>query len=562
MQRCTDLGTTIDMLKLATILDNPGEPSARTRYRDPKHLRDLGYTGLVLYETTGLSGLKGPHSVGSGEMRRWVGQQFDHVQKRVEEAMAAGLEVYLTYDVLSLACAVVDEHPSRYICKNRPGSICPASEAALDASVDALSHLLGMFPQTSGIVLRFGDNDAGRLPYLVGNDLYTPHCPRCSQVGRADRIVSVLTRFYNVVVKKAHKRLIARAWNLRPKGMHDSVELCQRIADRLPGKEDDDQLVLSFKFTQTDFWRYQPWNAASRVFGKRPILYELQCQREFEGKGGIPAWQVPLWRDGDPAIKDKTQRGGLANIADEINFAGLWAWVRGGGWGGPFVKNELWIDANAYAVPRLADDPKISTAQLAQDWVAQRLKIENPSAARAVEAVLEASVAFSLHGFYIGPYARHKADAWHPNADWIQDDQVDAEAAWRMIQQIPRDQLDAVVTEKQLAVTEVANARAALHAEMASHNRSMLEPLVNTLIYAESFFSALRDLLHGLVAYRQYRRSQSNDDAQTVRHRLLGAQSHWNHHSQRHATLPGAASAFGEDNFWELTQRILSELAE
>src|SRR5690606_33238860 len=122
--------------------------------------------------------------------------------------------------------------------------------------------------------------------------------------------------------------------------MHDSVELCQRIAARLPGEEADDRLVLSFKFTQTDFWRYQRWNPSSLTFGGRPILYELQCQREFEGKGGVPNWQAPLWRDGAPEVAEDV--AGLANVADRVNLAGLWAWVRGGGWGGPFVASESW----------------------------------------------------------------------------------------------------------------------------------------------------------------------------------------------------------------------------
>ena len=54
------------MLKLATLIDNPGEPQAETRYRDPRHLKDLGYTGRVMYATTGLSGVDSPDSIGRG----------------------------------------------------------------------------------------------------------------------------------------------------------------------------------------------------------------------------------------------------------------------------------------------------------------------------------------------------------------------------------------------------------------------------------------------------------------------------------------------------------------
>lgn len=549
------------MLKLATILDNPGEPTAKTRYRDPELLKQMGYNGLVLYETTGLSGLKGADSVGSGELRRWITKQYDHVRTVMDQANEAGLDVYLTYDVLSLSRSLVDESPGRYICKNRPNSLCPASEDTLEQSVAALDHLMQTFPNAAGVVLRIGDNDASRLPYLVGNDLYAPHCPRCSQFGRAERILSVLNRFYDRVVGTYNKRLIARAWNVRPNGMHDSVELCERIRDGLPGKETDDRLVLSFKYTQTDFWRYQPWNQASLCFGQRPIIYELQCQREFEGKGGIPNWQVPLWRDGDPAIEDETQRGGLAKVTSKINFGGLWAWVRGGGWGGPFVANEDWIDANVFAVPRLAELPSIKPAKLAEDWVDERIKVPKTKTKQAICKVLEASVQFIQDGLYIGPYAKNKSDAWHPNADWIQDDLVDAEAAWRMIMQLPFDKLDEVCIEKNRAVAMVNEVRTALHRQLNEPNKSRLEPMHNSLMYTESLYSALSDLLQGMVAFRQYRRTKEPAYVEKAKHRLLSAQSHWNHHCQRYANLAGTATAFRESGFWDLTQKLLGEMS-
>ena len=65
------------MLNLATILDNPGEPTAETRYRNPNELKGLGYDGLVVYATTGLSGLLGPDTVKASDVRRWVVDQYD-----------------------------------------------------------------------------------------------------------------------------------------------------------------------------------------------------------------------------------------------------------------------------------------------------------------------------------------------------------------------------------------------------------------------------------------------------------------------------------------------------
>src|SRR5436190_22001935 len=116
------------MLKLATLLDNPGEPQPESRYRDPRHLKALGYSGLVLYETTGLSGVESPDVIGSGENRRWVETQFEVIGEKMAKARAAGLEVYFVYDVLSIARAVVNREVGALVCKNRASTLCPASE--------------------------------------------------------------------------------------------------------------------------------------------------------------------------------------------------------------------------------------------------------------------------------------------------------------------------------------------------------------------------------------------------------------------------------------------------
>src|SRR5690606_23371118 len=121
------LGYNPCMLKLAMLLNNAGEPLPDTQYGDPKHLADLGYNGLVVWETTSLSGVDKPESAGAGEMRRWVEQQFDITRQRIERAQAAGLDVYLTYDALTLASQVVQREGDTLLCKNRGHTLCPAS---------------------------------------------------------------------------------------------------------------------------------------------------------------------------------------------------------------------------------------------------------------------------------------------------------------------------------------------------------------------------------------------------------------------------------------------------
>lgn len=553
------------MLTLATILDNPGEPAQETRYRRLDELRNLGYTGLVIYPTTALSGLLGSDTLPAGDMRRWVADQYDAIDKQIRAARAAGLTVWLLYDAPSLARELVG---SAMNCVRDTRTLCPGSPELLDMIGQCVESFVARFADIEGIVLRLGDNDAKRTPYLAGNDIYTPHCARCSSLGRADRLARFITFFYDLVVGKLHRKLIARAWNVRPGGMHDSPELCRRVIERLP--LDNDNLILSFKFTQTDFWRFQQWNPSSLACGNRPIIYELQCQREFEGKGAVPNYQPPLWRDGLPECENSI---GLAQAADKVNLAGLWAWVRGGGWGGPFISEETWIDANVYAVPQLAAKPSINLDDLARQWIDTRLDCRDPAAAAALHTTLTHSSQNILDLFYIGPYARSRPDSWYPSGNFLQDDLIDAEAAWAMIQRLPDAALDEVVAEKARAVERIAHDRRAIQ-QSASHLATPPgETLVHEMEYFESLAETLHHLLAGMVAFRRHQRKPDSATSATsgaggttsgaggraALEALNRCQSCWNHH-QRYANFRGTATAFRSDNLWDFTQKLIDQL--
>ena len=121
-------------------------------------------------------------------------------------------------------------------------------------------------------------------------------------------------------------------------------------------------------------------------------------------------------------------------------------------------------------------------------------------------------------------------------------------------------QLDELVNEKESAAETIGRHRAALQQVVSDRRHRELDPLVNTLIYTESFFEALRDMVGGLVAYRRFQKTRDPALAQRVKKKLFAAQDHWNHHTQRFGSLPGAATAFREEDFWDLTQDILAEV--
>jgi len=542
----------------ASLLENAGEPAIESQYRDPKALADLGYTGAVLYETTALSGLARIDQVRSAEFRSWLDAHIQAQHQKIAAYREASLDVYASLDALVLPKDVIERGGNALRCRGR-SALCPCSDAAWQAVMDGVRALLTRWPQLAGVVVRFGDHDADRLPHLAGNDLYTPHCPRCSGVGRAQRVTDLVERYRRVVVDEFGKTLVVRAWNVRPGGLHDHAELAADVAQSLDPAMNDGKTVFSFKFTQTDFWRYQPWNPSSLAMGDWPVVYELQCQREFEGKGGIPNWQAPLWRDGMPEIHGRKSKAGLAAATKRANVVGLWAWARGGGWGGPFVGDERWIDANVAAVPQLAADPGRKLNDLADTWLKDRVGIvKQTSLRRLLRNVLLESPEIVRRAFYLEAYAAHRPDPWHPNADWVQDDTVDAEALYRTLKRLPENKLDAVVAEKHDAAARLAELRGEVQRAVGDRQHGKLEPLLNTLLYAEALFEAWRDLVDGLVAYRRFKAGTA--DGRVVMQRLAAAQSHWNHHTQRFSSLPGTATAFRERGLWELTQRLLEDV--
>ncbi len=129
-----------------------------------------------------------------------------------------------------------------------------------------------------------------------------------------------------------------------------------------------------------------------------------------------------------------------------------------------------------------------------------------------------------------------------------------------MIEPLPDSVIEQVIAEKREAVERIAADSVMLQRLICKENRRILEPLVHSMVYCEPLLRALYHLIAGLVAYRQHRNLPDARTAARCRRHLVDAQSHWNHHTQRHGSLPGAATAFRETHFWELTQRILAEV--
>ncbi len=553
---------------LATNVRNPAEPVPAGGEVRPGEAAALGYGGVVLFETIALLGLTDPTAAPDEDTRQWAEKLGEEVDAKVAEAVEAGLVVYLCTDAPALPRWQVRDRPDRFTCRRRDEVLCPGREAMVTACVAQGEALLDRWPEAAGLVLRLGDSDVGKVPHLVGSDVYAPRCGRCEPIGAAQRVLDLTRGFHAAVVGKRNKKLILRAWNLADGYMHEDPAVAAEVAAGLPGSPGDGTLILSFKHTAGDFRRDRSWNASSLAVGRWPVLYELQCQREYEGKGGIPDWLVPLWSDGDPKAPPVppgqadgfAPAGGLVEAAKRVNLAGVMSWVRGGGWGGPFASEATWVDANAWAVPRLVEavfrGEEDAAAGLGVAWAKERLGLGEDAAA-AVAEVLDASTEMVRQAFYFRTgHAPAPAEAASRPATsrWVSDDLVDVDKLAQLVDRLPDELLDASVAAKAEAAATATRLRLRLGeaaSEASGADARKLKPLVSTLVYTESLFRCFHHLTAGLVARRRHREKPMPASADVAQKLLQAAVSDWLHHTQRHANASGTATAFREVGLFE-----------
>ena len=58
-------------------------------------------------------------------------------------------------------------------------------------------------------------------------------------------------------------------------------------------------------------------------------------------------------------------------------FAGIWTWSRGGGWDGPYIKNEFWCELNAWVTAQWAKDVRQSEETVFNRFAVEKLGLKD-----------------------------------------------------------------------------------------------------------------------------------------------------------------------------------------
>lgn len=457
---------------------NPGEPPFQSAFLDPAHLADYGFNGQVFkhincvatYERLGVDVF--PH--GSPE-RAWLDAFTPGIEREIVAAKAQGLRVFYHIDLFVLPRRLV-EHFKDEICDPETGRILLDRPRTLEIHRALFEELTERFPQVDGYIVRVGETYLFDTPHHQGNGpiprfgpAWTPTYFYDEMLGKAPREARWTTaqadayvhliRFLREEICVRHEReLMFRTWDIFPDKLHARLDHYLDVTGRV---EPHPRLLFSIKHTALDFWRRVKVNECLTQ-GIHPQIIEVQCQREYEGKGAYPNYVM------DGVINGFEENGiktGLKDLAAHPLIQGVYSWSRGGGWYGPYIKNEFWPDLNAFVLAQFAQDPTREEVGIFFDFARNRIGLQCDDVVRFRRLCILSARAI-LKGRYCGAFDRLLEESVLPVGNWMRDDRLGGRLELGMIFDRLRGDglLDEVLQEKSEAVALWAEVEALANA--------------------------------------------------------------------------------------------------
>jgi hypothetical protein len=228
--------------------------------------------------------------------------------------------------------------------------------------------------------------------------------------------VTLLQFLREEVCVKYGKQVFFRTWDIFPDKLHARLDHYLAVTDQI---EPHPKLAFSIKHTALDFWRHVKVNECL-TRGKHPQIIEVQCQREYEGKGAYPNYVMDGVING---FEENAKKIGLKDLISHPKILGVYSWSRGGGWYGPYVENELWPDLNAFVLAAFAKNPARTEPEIFLEYTCDYLGLRNGDVNRFRELCLTSARAI-LKGRHCAAFDCALGESVLPTACWMRDDRL------------------------------------------------------------------------------------------------------------------------------------------
>jgi hypothetical protein len=278
---------------------------------------EIGYTAIALDDLA--------HAVNydfyPAELKSKIEFYQRFYDRIIEKARSLNLQVFFTSDIMYF-----NEHIDRHVSRRRNGAL-----RLFSASVRSVFR---RFPDISGVIIRLGESDGLDVTGTFKSRLVV-HTP-----GQCRRFLKrVLPTF-----EKYDKTLIVRTWTLGAFPVGDLM-WNRKTFEEVFGRIYSDNLIVSHKYGETDFFRYLNMNP---LFFDSPVrqIMELQSRREYEGFGEFPSF----------VGHDYERYARYLSTCE--NVVGISVWCQTGGWshftGLTFLRNSsLWNEINTFVTLRI-----------------------------------------------------------------------------------------------------------------------------------------------------------------------------------------------------------------
>jgi hypothetical protein len=396
---------------------NPSEPAFETRFLDPRQLGELGYTGQVFkhvncavrLDTLGRKDFELGTQAGD-----WMEATRREIAGQIQAAKAVGLQIFYHIDLFVLPTALVDDERGE-IC-NDAGKILLDSPRTLEIHRALFAEIFRDFPQIDGIIIRVGETYLFDSPYHCGNSAVPVHDEGIDPAWSQRQYAKLLLFLREEICVRHGKILMPRTWDIYNDRFHANPDFYLAVTESVPPHPN---LLFSIKHTALDFFRRVKVNPSIGL-GLHQQIIEVQCQREYEGKGAFPSYIGHLLAEGAPENKKPIGLGALLQMP---NSRGVFTWSRGGGWFGPYLKNEFWPRLNIEVISALARDPQRSEVSIFADFCRDDMGMSAASADAFRRACLLSAQAL-LMGRYCAAYDDQWEEATIPTELWMRDDRL------------------------------------------------------------------------------------------------------------------------------------------
>ncbi|MEO0054958.1 MAG: hypothetical protein RLZZ50_905 [Verrucomicrobiota bacterium] len=394
---------------------NPGETPFATQFADAGKLAGHGFTGQVAKSLNFALGfddiLPGAFPADVAE-RAWLDDLAAAKDAEIAACVRAGIETYYHTDFFVLPRRVVESLKDS-IC-DEAGRIDVTRPATLELYRRVIAALFARFPDVTGLMVRVGETYLFDAPYHAGNTAVPLHDPKVPRAAQIQRYITLINFLREEICVRHGRRFIHRTWDYFTDRFHADPTFYLAVTDAI---EPHPLLAFSIKHTGSDFFRNSHANRCIGI-GRHPYMIEVQCQREYEGKGAIPCYIARGVIDG---FSDQPVRAGLRDWRKDPRYIGVFTWTRGGGWFGPYLRDEFWPELNARVLSAWQASPDSSEEEIFARVALEAYGLSASSAAALRELAL-ASEDVILHGRYCQAAAELEGYRYESTNLWMRDD--------------------------------------------------------------------------------------------------------------------------------------------